>query len=217
MEVLRAAVDHRVWEDRWAGLELAQPPGAFPEERRDDSGKGLTGPDAVEIVDLLAARLPDVAHPTFRSKQLPRLDWPPLNAAPKGRLFSEPSLREPRRASPHSDVQLPEAARPDLMQVAPDRHSEAQPQALRSFPLALAREQPTLHAKVRILARPVSPEHPLEKTSEPMSGPGALSSLWLPRFSLLPPLPLPLPVQGNVFVPARRARCQSNSSASSSL
>jgi hypothetical protein len=71
-------VDHRVSVDRSAGLGLAQLSDAFLAERLDDSGKGLAGPDAQEIFDPLAERLPDAAHPKLEKFPspcpLPRLD-----------------------------------------------------------------------------------------------------------------------------------------------
>lgn len=53
----RDEVGRRVSEDHSDGFDLAQLRGAFPEERRDDFGTGLTGRDAREIFALLVARL----------------------------------------------------------------------------------------------------------------------------------------------------------------
>lgn len=122
-------MNHRASEDRWAEFVPAQLPDAFLEERRDDSGKALTGPDVPEIFDPLAARRPDVAHPQCLSKYpSPRLDWPQLDAALAGRLVLEPSLWEQRPASPRSDVCLgvhpQRAAQMELQRGAPERHSE---------------------------------------------------------------------------------------------
>ncbi len=52
----------RVSADRSVGFGQAQLLDAFLAERRDDFGKALAGPDALEIFVLLVARLPDVAH-----------------------------------------------------------------------------------------------------------------------------------------------------------
>jgi hypothetical protein len=64
--------------DRLAGLVPVRLPDAFLAERRDDSGKGPAGPDALEIFDLLVARLPVVAHPKLEKHRslypLPRRD-----------------------------------------------------------------------------------------------------------------------------------------------
>jgi hypothetical protein len=101
----RDAADHPVSAVRSAEFDRAQPKGASPEERRDDSGKDQPGPDAQEISGLLAARLQDVAHPAHPLKYLaPRSGWPPLDAAPAVRLVAESSLQEPRPVSLRSDA-----------------------------------------------------------------------------------------------------------------
>lgn len=216
----------RVSEDHSDGFDLAKPRDAFPVERRGDSDKGLTGPAAREIFDLSEARLPDVAHLGRRSKCPPMFlrDSPLLDVA----LAARPVLvksSELRRASLQlgaqssdvlSDVQPPEAAWTELLPDARERHSEQLPQALQSFPLALAKEQSVPQA-LREEAQLLVPQASMVPRLEPLLEQGARSSLWLPRFSLLPPPLPPQPVQGNVSVPARRARYQSNSNASSSL
>jgi hypothetical protein len=80
----------------------------------------------------------------------------------------------------------------------------------------LAKEQPVPQA-LREEAQLLVPQASLVLRLEPLLEQGARSSLWLLRSSLLPPPLLPQPAQGNVSVPARRARYQSSSSASSSL
>jgi hypothetical protein len=98
------AADHRVSADRRAGFGRAQPRGAFPEERRDDSGKGQPGPDAREISGPLVAVLPDVAHPACLKYLASLPDWPPLDAALAVRLVAESSLLEPCPVSLRSDA-----------------------------------------------------------------------------------------------------------------
>jgi len=178
----RDEVDHRVSEDRSAGFDLAQLRGAYPGERPDDSDKVLIGPVAREIFGLLAARLPDVAPPKCLSKYL-RLfqrDWPPPDVAPAARPVSQPSLREPRLASPRSDVRQdalsPQAARTESQQGAPERHSEKHLEALPSFPQVVAGEQLVLQAfraMQQPLAQPVSAR--LEPLQEPPLEPDASS------------------------------------------
>jgi hypothetical protein len=102
-------VHHRVSADRcWVELGPAQPPDAFLAERRGDSGRELAVPDAQEIFGLLAARLPDAAHPKLEKFPspclLPRLDWPLLDAVLAARPVSAPSPREQRPASPPLDA-----------------------------------------------------------------------------------------------------------------
>jgi hypothetical protein len=77
MEDRRDEADHRVLADHWAGLDPEQRQAAFPEEHRDDFGKGRTVQVAQEIFGRLAARLPDAARPEFLSKYplSLRLDW----------------------------------------------------------------------------------------------------------------------------------------------
>jgi hypothetical protein len=203
-----------VSEDHWAGFDLAQLQGAFPEERRYDSDKGLTGQDAQEIFDLLAAGLQDAAHPEHLSKYPAfQANWLPPDAAQGARPAS-------LQSGAKSDVQSQEAARTERPPGAPERQPKKQPQGLPSFPPELAGGQPVqqaLRAKVQPLAHPASAGWRPRQIWQPLSEPGAQSLLSLPQSSPLPPLLPPLPNQGNVSVPARRARYQSNSSASSSL
>jgi hypothetical protein len=97
--------DRRDAADHPAGFDRAQPRGAFPEERRDDSGKAQLGLDAQGTFDPLAARLQDVAHPAHPSKYLvPRSGWPLLAAASAVRPVAKSSLQEPRPVSLRSDA-----------------------------------------------------------------------------------------------------------------
>jgi hypothetical protein len=219
----RDEVDRRVSEDRSAEFGLAQPLGAFPGERRDDSDRARPGRDALEISGLLAARLPDVELRAHPSKYLQR-DSPPLGVAPEARLVSARSLRELRRAwlrsDAKSDVQLPREARTESQRFAPERHSVKQLRVRRWLPLALARERALPQALREVVQPPAQPVStgPLQAPlPEQLQAPGARFSLSLLRSSPLPPLLPLLPDQGNVFLPARRAQYQSNSSASSSL
>ena len=218
---LRAAAeismgDRRVSADRSAELDREQPQGAFLAERRDDFDKGRIGPDAPEISDLLAVRLPDEAHRAHP------WGWPPLVAAPEAQLVSEPWMQAQLRASPRLDVRsdvqadarLPEVAQSEPPQDAPEHRSEKRLPELPLVPRERATAQPepqVWRAEVQALARQVSPA--------PQREPQRVA-----RFSLSPPQPsplprqlLPLPDRGNVSAPARRARYQSSSSASSFL
>lgn len=111
--------------------------------------------------------------------------------------------------------------RAELQQGAPERHSAKQPQVLRWFPRELAREQPkepqALRAVAQELVRQVSAALRPVPTWQLVPESGARFSLSLPRSSPLPPRLPPRPIQGNASVPARHARYQSSSSASSSL
>ena len=213
-------VDHRVAPDRWAGLGPAQLPDAFLAERRDDSDKELAGPDALEISELMAARLPDVAHLKLEPHLVPLLDWPLLDAVLVARPVSALLLREQHLASPPldalSDALLLQAARMRLLQVVLERRSVQRLRAPPSFPPERAREQPVpqaLRAMVQLQDQPVSAQLRLE----PPPGQGAQSSLWRPRSSRLPPQLPPQPNQGNVSALALHVRYQSSSSASFSL
>jgi hypothetical protein len=171
----------------------------------------------------LAARLPDVELRAHLSKYLQR-DSPPRGVAREARLVSARLLRELRRAwlrsDAKSDVQLPQEARTGAQRFAPERHSVKQLRVRRSLLLVLARERASPQALREVVQPPAQPVSvgPLRAPqSEQLQAQGARFLLSLLRSSPLPPLLPPLPVQGNVFVPARRARYRSNSSASSSL
>ncbi len=211
---------HRVSVDRSAELGQAQLPDAFPAERWDDSGKELVGPDALEIFDPGAERPPDAAHPKLEKFPspcpLPPLDWLLLDAVLAARRVSEPPLLEQRPASPPldalSDVRLSKEPQMELQQCAQERRSVQRRLVLSSFPLERAREKPAQQALRAMAQLPASAQPRLAPP-----GPGAQSLLWLPRSSQLQ-LQLPRqPDQGNVSALARRARCQSSSSAFSSL
>jgi hypothetical protein len=159
--------------------------------RRGDSDKGLTGPTALEIFDRSAARLPDVAHLKHWSKCPPMFlrDSPLRDVALATRPVLEQSLPEQRPASLQLgarssdvrwDVQLPEVAWTEPLQDAPDRRPEEQPQALPSFLLTLAMEQPVLQA-LREEASVLVLQASVVLRLEPELAQGARSSLWLPQ------------------------------------
>jgi hypothetical protein len=212
---LRAAAeiwtgDRRVSEVRSVALDREQRQGAFPAERRDDFGKGLTGPGALEISDLSAARPRDEAHRAH--------PWglPPLGAAPEALQVSVLWMWAQLRVWLSSDVSgalSPEAVQTAQQQDVPERHSEKRLRELLLVRRERATAQPgpqVLCAASRALDRPVLQALQLEPQRV------ARFSLSQPQLWLLPRQLPPLPDRGSVSAPARRARYQSSSSASSS-
>jgi hypothetical protein len=207
--------------DRSAALDQVKLQGAFPEAHPNDFDMGQTGPDAQEISGPSEAHRPGAQ--VSRSLLSLRMDSRPLDVARAARLVSESPLPDSLPASPRSDVsqdaQLTQPSGAELTRDVPARHRELQRPAVPRNPLAPAREQPVsqeLGARRLALGRPASAGPPQEPASEPMSEPGEQFSPWLPRFSLLPPLPLPPPSRGNVSSQAQRARYRSSWSVSSS-
>jgi len=177
----------RVPESHSDGFDLAKPLDAFPVVRRSDSDRGPAGPAALEIFDRSPARLPDVAH----------LERPPgflrdsslRDVALAKRRVLEQSLPEQcpawlqldaRSSDVRWDVQPPQVAWTERLQGAPDRQPEEQPQALPSYRLALAMEQPVppaLREEASVLVLQAS----VVLWLEPEMAQGARSSLWLPQ------------------------------------
>jgi hypothetical protein len=200
--------------DRSDEFVPVQQRGASLVERRVAPDIGRVVPDEPEISELLAARLPAWLNPELLLER-PR-DLPPQGAALEARQVSEPSLQEPLRAAPQSSdasLDVP-ALQPVLSE--PRQAAKAHPQAtlwalaeLWRFAMAF-QEWQALCAEAPLPAqRALPPEPPLEQEL------AARSSLSQRPFSLLPPPLLLPPVRENAFAPVRRARYQSNSSASS--
>jgi hypothetical protein len=200
--------------DRSDEFVPVQQRGAFLVERRVAPDIGRAVPDELEISELLAARLP-----VWVSRELllehPR-DLPPQGAALEARRASEPSLKERLRAAPRSSDASSDVPALQPVPSEPRQAAKAHPQAtqralaeLWCFAMAF-QEWKALCAEAPLPAQPALLREPPQEQER-----AARSSLSQQRFSLPPPPLLLPPVRENAFAPARRARCQSNSSASS--
>ena len=201
-------------EDRSDEFVPVRQRGASLAERRVAPDIGRVVPDELEISKLLAARLPAWVN-RERLLERPR-DLPPQGAALEARLVSEPWLQEPLRAAPQSSDASSDVPALQPVPSEPRQAVRAHPQATQSalaelwyFAMAFQEWEPPC-AEAPLPAQPaLTPEPPLEQER------AARSSLSQQPFSLLPPPLLLPPVRENAFAPARRARYQSNSSASS--
>jgi hypothetical protein len=200
--------------DRSDEFVPVQQRGAFLAERRVAPDIGRVVPDEKEISELLAARLLVWGNRELLLER-PR-DLPPQGAAPEARLVSEPLWQEPYQAAPQSSDVSWDVRAQQPVPSEPRQAAKAHPQAtqralpeLWRFAMAI-QEWEALCAEAPLPAQPALPlEPPLAQER------AARSLLSRQPFSQLPPPLLPPLVRENAFAPARRARYQSNSSASS--
>jgi hypothetical protein len=217
------SVDHRDAEVRPDALGRELPPDAFLAARRDGLDIDRAGQAALEISGRLEELLPDAVRRAHLLE--PLLDLPQLAAAREAQQVVEScpqaQLRVALQSAARLDAQLDassDASQVSLPEPRPDAVQQRlarQPRAPRLLTQERAGERPEQQqaqaAESRAPARQASQEQPWERQREL----AALSLPW-PRQSSPLPQRLPLrPSRGNASAPARRARYQSNSSASS--